>query len=575
MNLGEVIKFQIIQRTMGGGGGFNNQSTDQSVYESIQQICLQCVVFSAVAMIDECVKYTPEILRAIKNRYEKEMAYVAPILVKKEKLTDTAIMSDVRHDTSIVLMTRDHKPEHANIPGIKRSNELVDAILDLVSRMKNVPSMIMTENVQFLINFKDAPIQLTEEIFFQLKHVTWKERGSPETVEIALLSNKLPATDIIDFVRDTACTYRANLTNSLGNKLYFFNQVSQKRGTCYDPRGEPSSAKSSDLEQRRRAVQCAPSTLLFSKTPFYSSKTFDNICGPEARTVRARVEFFLGNKEWYNSKGIPYTLGILLSGLPGSGKTSILRAIANRTGRHIINVNFANIKTTEQMNTLFTSDVIGLTTEDGGLIQVNIPINKRLYVLEEIDALGGIVLDRRDSQATKATKAEEVEGELTLADILTTFDGTVETPERIVVITTNYPDRLDRALIRPGRIDVSIEFSYATPNTVLEMVELFMSRKTGLGCEGVPENLTCAEVSHVLLTEPHDASDQRILDDLQAMSEAKIEKDRVRENYWKEMLSAASEDEPDEPDDDDCRVVIGPRDSLPEPPRELQPMLFE
>jgi len=523
MNFADVIKLQILQRTLGNNGnGYSSPHAEQTVYESVCQLALQCAVFSFIACIDQGVKLMPDILAAIKHRYEKRVALsVMPMLTVEKKLSDTAILLDARHDVSAVYLTRDHREKNARSPETTRMNEFVDSILDEVSRLRNVPSAILTDTVQFLVNYEDTPIQMTNEIFFQLKNVIWKETSSPEMIHVALYSNSLNTAQIIEYVRDTARRYRANITNALGNNLYFFNQISPKRITCFDPRGEPNCPISAN-EKRQREVESAPRTLQFDKTPFYSSKTFDNICGKEAREVRARVEFFLKNREWYNSKGIPYTLGIMLSGVPGSGKTSILRAIANRTGRHIINVNFANIKTSEQMRSLFTSEEISLQT-DSGMVNVNIPISRRLYVLEEIDALGGIVLDRGENE-----HQHTIPGELNLADILTAFDGTVETPERMVVITSNYPERLDRALIRPGRVDVSVKFGNASPDTVCEMIELYLSRKVGEECTGIPDCLTCAEVSHVLLAAPPSATDKQIVAALTEMANNKLEKERLR-----------------------------------------------
>ena len=78
----------------------------------------------------------------------------------------------------------------------------------------------------------------------------------------------------------------------------------------------------------RRLLEIGAS-FIFIKSPFYSNKSFANIFGSEVREVEERVNFFLNNREWYDSRGIPYQLGLLLSGVPGSGKTSIIRAIAN------------------------------------------------------------------------------------------------------------------------------------------------------------------------------------------------------------------------------------------------------
>jgi SpoVK/Ycf46/Vps4 family AAA+-type ATPase len=56
---------------------------------------------------------------------------------------------------------------------------------------------------------------------------------------------------------------------------------------------------------------------------------------------------------------------------------------------------------------------------------------------------------------------------------LNLLDGVLETPGRILIITSNYPDKLDKALVRPGRIDVRIKFDYATTTMIKDMLKHF------------------------------------------------------------------------------------------------------
>jgi mitochondrial chaperone BCS1 len=55
------------------------------------------------------------------------------------------------------------------------------------------------------------------------------------------------------------------------------------------------------------------------------------------------------------------------------------------------------------------------------------------------------------------------------------LDGVVDTPGRIVIMTTNHPELLDPALIRPGRIDKKIMLGYMNWSAMVEMVELYFS----------------------------------------------------------------------------------------------------
>jgi hypothetical protein len=140
-----------------------------------------------------------------------------------------------------------------------------------------------------------------------------------------------------------------------------------------------------------------------------------------ARQVENRVTFFLDNREWYDQRGIPYQLGLLLSGVPGSGKTSIIRAVANLTKRHIVNVNFSTITTATQLKNLFFSEKLTVYTDSSmtSYDVLSIPIENRIYVLEEIDALTNIVRQRIPGER----KDDPLPDELTLGEILTALDG--------------------------------------------------------------------------------------------------------------------------------------------------------
>jgi hypothetical protein len=74
---------------------------------------------------------------------------------------------------------------------------------------------------------------------------------------------------------------------------------------------------------------------------------------------------------------------------------------------------------------------------------------------------------------------------LNLAGLLNVLDGVVDTPERIVVMTTNHPEILDPALIRPGRIDQRLLLGYMRWQNVVEMIKHYFQ----LGTEGLDESL--------------------------------------------------------------------------------------
>ena len=216
-------------------------------------------------------------------------------------------------------------------------------------------------------------------------------------------------------------------------------------------------------------------------------KNFNNIFFDGKQQIIHKLDFFLNNKEWYDEKGIPYTLGIGLHGPPGTGKTSLIKAIANYTGRHIIVISPKLIKTKQQLEQFFFETTYNEYNEKGC-----IPFNNKIIVFEDIDCIGDLVFDRdkmpdskeniisllknkEDSEILDIIKNKCIIDEIssspkiTLDDILNLWDGIRETPGRIIIVTSNKYEKLDPALIRPGRIDISHKLTNASHQTIKEI----------------------------------------------------------------------------------------------------------
>jgi chaperone BCS1 len=209
--------------------------------------------------------------------------------------------------------------------------------------------------------------------------------------------------------------------------------------------------------------------------PFKSIKSFDNLFFDGKDALIKRLDAFV-NRQKYKVLGLPETLGLLFYGEPGTGKTSCIKAIANYLNMNLIIVPMNQIKTKKRLEEIFFSH------------KYNIEQDKRIYVFEEIDCNGweNIVKDRRllkdDEDAEIKTETHILEqladtlivdkaqnkkpkpaggdkdDKLTLGGILEIIDGLVECPGRVIIMTTNHKDKLDPALLRPGRIDMEIEF---------------------------------------------------------------------------------------------------------------------
>ena len=152
--------------------------------------------------------------------------------------------------------------------------------------------------------------------------------------------------------------------------------------------------------------------------------------------------------QWYGNRGIPYRRGYLFYGPPGSGKSSFAWAIAGVFGLPIYCLSLADPNMTEdQLGALFA----------------DLP-PRCVMLLEDIDTAG---LDKRDT--TEATGSDNQKKGITLSGLLNVIDGVAAHEGRVLVMTTNFLEKLDAALIRPGRIDMVVPFTLATTQQITEL----------------------------------------------------------------------------------------------------------
>lgn len=164
-------------------------------------------------------------------------------------------------------------------------------------------------------------------------------------------------------------------------------------------------------------------------------------------TLVADIKEFMGRARWYADRGIPYRRGYLLHGPPGSGKSSFIFALAGELQYHICVLNLSER---------------GLSDDKLNHLLTNVP-ERSLILLEDVDAafLG------RDGR-------EQMKINVTFSGLLNAIDGvTSTTSQRLIFMTTNHLEKLDRALIRPGRIDLSLRIGNATLHQTLELFYKF------------------------------------------------------------------------------------------------------
>ena len=143
--------------------------------------------------------------------------------------------------------------------------------------------------------------------------------------------------------------------------------------------------------------------------------------------------------------GIPKKLGILLHGVPGTGKTSTILAIGTYLNLDIYYLSLKGIQTNKDLKLLFDK----ISKEN---------IKRGMIILEDIDAMTDIVKRRSETKELSISSLLENDEKLTLEYMLNILDGTLCNENNIFVITTNHKEVLDPALYRKGRIDIDIEF---------------------------------------------------------------------------------------------------------------------
>lgn len=187
-----------------------------------------------------------------------------------------------------------------------------------------------------------------------------------------------------------------------------------------------------------------------------------------SNNILADCREFIGNPKWYSDRGIPYRRGYLLYGPPGCGKSSFITALAGELEFSICLLNLSER---------------GLTDDRLNHLLNNAP-EQSIILLEDIDAA---FASREETSAQKA--AYDGLNRVTFSGLLNCLDGVASTEARIVFMTTNYLERLDPALIRPGRVDFKEYVGFCTRYQLEQMFKRFYGDGNGV------DNLTEDEVT--------------------------------------------------------------------------------
>lgn len=177
-------------------------------------------------------------------------------------------------------------------------------------------------------------------------------------------------------------------------------------------------------------------------------RPLDTVILPEGLMdlVVSDAAWFFDAEDWYVDRGVPYRRGYLFSGPPGTGKSSLALALAGHFGRPLYALNLSSIGNDSDLAETFA----------------DVPRDAVLLLEDIDDCKAALSRERRDDNQKRGAGP-------TLAGLLNAVDGVAAADGRLLILTSNHPERLDLALVRPGRIDLKVPFRLLEADDVRRM----------------------------------------------------------------------------------------------------------
>lgn len=246
---------------------------------------------------------------------------------------------------------------------------------------------------------------------FELKFESYKQNDKNNKKSIIISSSELKLVEILDFID--------SLREDLEIKLFNNDNESFGKGR----------------------------TINFSKSwnEVFLDKTIK-------QDILDDITLFQNNKELYKQKGQSYSRGYFLHGMPGCGKTSLIKTISKEFNRNVYNLKLNNISNEYNFNRITN----------------NIRENS-IIILEDIDCVTSCLARSENSDVSPISSGIHL-------DLILNFIDGVDENGHIFIMTSNHKDKLDPALFRPGRFDLSIELTLCSKSMFYEIFNFYTDK---------------------------------------------------------------------------------------------------
>ena len=229
--------------------------------------------------------------------------------------------------------------------------------------------------------------------------------------------------------------------------------------------------------------------------------TFEYLHFDRKEEIKSLLHKFNTKTMYKSNVPMENKLGILLHGEPGCGKTRFVSACANYLKKDVLVLDTRKLQTTKNLD--FVLDYADK--------------NRMIIMMDEIDCMDGVIARTQQPTTKSNTLGGSIVNEMSVSDkllvscndkdmirerldmerdklnlgyLLSKIDGLESTEGRVIIATTNYPDKIDKALLRPGRIGVNIHMTLCSHQMIIDILTMIFGELTVSQTEEITQKIT-------------------------------------------------------------------------------------